>query len=173
MRLRTLVLPLAAAVISGMVWHKLSQDHSPGNSRPARATRIPAPAIEALDQNNSMTRLNSFRGRHNIFVVFFDGKKGADSDRTLQHLKQHEEELSAADFHVLAISSALPQQNRTTDFPPMFHLLTDTSWEIHFDWNCVQKADPRQAVFHVDRAGNIDRSFGGLTDVQVDALLGL
>ena len=120
MRLRILILPVAAAAISGMVWHKLSQDHtqdSRPSTRAATTERMQAPPIEALDQDNSITRLKSFQGRHNLFVVFFDGEVGAAADKTLQHLKQHAAELKARDYHVIAVSSALPQQNARRSSP--------------------------------------------------------
>jgi peroxiredoxin len=184
MRLRILVLPLAAAVISGMVWQKLHQDHQ---RRPttalANATRIQAPPIEALDRENSITRLKSFQGRHNLIVVFFDGETGATADKTLQHLKQHSVELAAADYHVIAVSSALPQQNRKTDFPPFFHLLTDPEpiWKIHREWGSgsfdQESGLPRQAVFYIDRAGNVAGSSEPIPfanpDRDIDKLLGL
>jgi peroxiredoxin len=184
MRLRILVLPLAAAVISGMVWHKLQQDHQRGRTTASATTaRIQAPPIEALDRDNSITRLKSFQGRHNLFVVFFDGEAGAGSDKTLQHLKQHSSELEAADYHIIAVSSALPQQNRKTDFPPLFHLLTDPEpiWKIHREWGsgCFDEESglPRQAVFHIDRAGNVAGSSEPIplanTDHDIDKLLGL
>ena len=183
MRLRTLVLPLAAAVISGMVWHKLSQNHPRDNNGPAeREIRSPAPDFEALDKDNSITRLKTYLGRHNLFVVFFDAEVGAASDETLQHLKRHSVELATADFHVIAVSSALPQQNRGTDFPQEFHLITDPApiWKIHRAWGCFddQTERPQQAVFHIDRAGNVlseNDEPVPLTnpDEQIDALLGL
>ena len=184
MRLRILVLPLAAAVISGMVWHKLQQDHPRGpTTASATVARIHAPSIEALDRDNSITRLKSFQGRHNLFVVFFDGETGATSDKPLQHLKQHSAELEAADYHVIAISSALPQQNRKTDFPPLFHLLTDPEpiWKIHREWGSgsfdEESGLPRQAVFHIDRAGNVSGSSEPIPlaspDQDIDKLLGL
>lgn len=184
MRLRILVLPLAAAVIAGLVWHKLQQDHhrssATSNGQPAR---IQAPPIEAIDAENSITRLKSFLGRHNLLVVFFDGEAGAGADKTLQHLKQHSAELKAADYHVIAVSSALPQQNRMTEFPSLFHLLTDPApiWKVHRAWGsgCFDEetGSPRQAVFHIDRAGNV----AGISepipldhpDQQIDELLGL
>lgn len=186
MRLRILVLPLAAAAISGMVWHKLQQEHQhrpTTASATSPAARIQAPPIEALDRENSITRLKSFQGRHNLFVVFFDGETGAASDKTLQYLNQHLDELEAADYHVFAVSSALPQQNRKTDFPPLFHLLTDPEpiWKIHREWGSgsfdEESGLPRQAVFHIDRAGNV----AGISepiplanpDQNIDRLLGL
>ena len=42
-----------------------------------------APAFEALDKDNSITRLKTFLGRHELFVVFFDGETGAAADPTL------------------------------------------------------------------------------------------
>jgi peroxiredoxin len=184
MRPRIFVLPLAAAVIGGMVWYKLSQTHPRGNDvRAVTAARISAPAFEALDQDNSITRLRTFLGRHNLFVVFFDGETGADSDRTLLHLKQHVQELKAADYHVIAISSALPQQNRTTDFPSVFHLLTDPApiWKIHREWGpgCFDEetGTPIPAIFHIDPAGNVTGNSRPIPltnpDTQIDALLGL
>jgi peroxiredoxin len=184
MKLRILVLPLAAAIIASMVWHKLQQDHqrSPTSQRSTTA-RIHAPPIEALDKDNSITRLKSFQGRHNLLVVFFDGEAGADSDKTLQHLKSHAAELKAADFHVIAVSSALPQQNRKTKFPPLFHLLTDPApiWKIHREWGSGSfdkvEEQPRPAVFHIDRAGNVAGSSEPIPlanpDQQIDQLLGL
>lgn len=142
-----------------------------------------APAFEALDKDNSITRLKTFLGRHELFVVFFDGERGAEADPTLQHLKNHSTELKSADFHVIAISSALPQQNRNTDFPPRFHLLTDPApvWKIHRDWGsgCFDEetGTPRPAVYYIDRAGNV----AGRTepvplknpDQQIDDILGV
>ena len=184
MNLRILVLPLAAAIIGGMVWRKLQQDHQRNPTTPsATIARMQAPAIEALDKDNSITRLKSFQGRHNLLVVFFDGEVGAGADRTLQHLKSHAAELEAADYHVIAVSSALPQQNRKTDFPPLFHLLTDPApiWKIHREWGSgsfdVAADQPRQAVFHIDRAGNVAGNAEPVPlvnpDQQIDKLLGL
>ena len=184
MRPRIFVLPLAAAVIAGLVWYKLSQEPRSGNPPQAvTAARISAPDFEALDKDNSITRLKTFLGRHNLFIVFFDGETGADSDQTLQHLKQHARELKAADYHVIAISSALPQQNRLTEFPSMFHLLTDPApiWKIHREWGsgCFDETTgtPRPAVFHIDRAGKVEGKSEPVPmanpDRQIDTLLGL
>jgi peroxiredoxin len=184
MRLRILVLPLAAAVITGLVWHKLQQNHrrSPDTTN-GQIARIQAPPIEAIDAGNSITRLKSFLGRHNLLVVFFDGEAGAGVDKTLQHLKQHTAELTAANYHVIAISSALPQQNRTTEFPSLFHLLTDPApiWKVHREWGSAcfdeEAGSPRQAVFHIDRAGNVAGTSEPIPldnpDQQIDELLGL
>lgn len=184
MRPRFLVLPIAAAAISGMVWYKLSQDHS-RSALPSASTaaRMPAPAFEALDQDNSITRLRTFLGRHQLFVVFFDGEKGAEADPTLQHLKNHASELKSGGFHVIAISSALPQQNRTADFPSMFHLLTDPApvWQIHRDWGSgcfnMETGTPRAAVFHIDRAGNVEGTTEPVPlinpDEEIDRILGV
>lgn len=184
MRLRIIVLPLAAAAISGMVWHKLQQEHQRRPTTSVTATsRMQAPPIEALDPGNSITRLKSFQGRHNLLVVFFDGEAGAGSDKTLQHLKQHSAELAAADYHVIAVSSALPQQNRNVEFPSLFHLLTDPEpiWKIHRAWGSgsfdTEQGVPRQAVFHIDRAGNVAGSSEPIPladpDRKIDELLGL
>ena len=184
MRLRILLLPLAAAIIAGMVWHKLQKVHqrSPATTTSTTA-RIQAPPIEALDKDNSITRLRSFLGRHNLLVVFFDGEVGAGFDKTLQHLKSHAAELEAADYHVIAVSSALPQHNRKAEFPPLFHLLTDPEpiWKIHREWGSgsfdKEAGQPRQAVFHIDRAGNVAGSSEPIPlanpDQQIDKLLGL
>jgi len=184
MKLRILVLPLAAAIIAGMVWHKIQQDHQPSpTSQRVTTARIQAPPIEALDKDNSITRLRSFQGRHNLLVVFFDGEAGASSDKSLQHLKSHSAELEAADFHVIAVSSALPQHNRKAQFPPLFHLLTDPKpiWKIHREWGSgsfdKEAGQPRQAVFHIDRAGNVAGSSEPIPlanpDQQIDKLLGV
>lgn len=185
MRLRILVLPAAAVVISAMVWHKLSQDHkqnSPVSTHTVTTNRMQAPPIEALDQDNSITRLKSFQGRHNLLVVFFNGEVGAAADETLQHLKQHADDLKTRDYHVIAVSSALPQQNRSAEFPPLFHLLTDPApmFKIHREWGSAsfdeESGSPKQAVFHIDRAGNVEGTSEPVPltnpDQQIDELLG-
>ncbi|MDA1161765.1 MAG: redoxin domain-containing protein [Planctomycetota bacterium] len=182
MRWRILVLPIAAGLISLMVWHKLSQLHSRSNVRAIeQATFGHAPGFEALDKDNSITRLKTYQGRHDLLVVFFDGEQGAASDEVLQHLKRHSADLAKADFHVIAVSSALPQQNRLTDFPSRFHLLTDPPpiWKIHREWGCFDEQNdlPVQAVFHIDRAGNVLIERGmpvpmNNSDRQIDVLLG-
>lgn len=182
MRPRILVLPIAALVISAMVWHKLSQEYPSGNAVVGAQVNVrrPAPTFEALDQENSITRLKSFLGRHELFVVFFDRESGAGGDTNLQHLKGHAEELSAAGFRVVAVSPALPQENRRFEFPAFFTIVTDPEpmYRIHRDWGCFdeQLGLPTQAVFHVDRAGNVATNDSVpiplLESEQIDTILG-
>jgi len=161
MRPRILMLPIAGLVIAGLVWHKLSQEQDSRPFRFAGPSPVfrPAPEFEALDQENSITRLKSFLGRHELFIVFFDRETGAGGNAHLQHLKRHAEELQAAGFQVFGISDALPQENRRTVIPSFFTLVTDPSpeYRIHRKWGVFdeQTREPQQAVFYVDRAGNV------------------
>ena len=125
----------------------------------------PAPGFEARDVDNHLVRLAAFLGRHKIIVLFFDGEAGADKDPDLLRLRDRYGELHALDVKVIAISAALPQQNRlaTRDlgkFP--FPLVSDVDplnpaevWRIHRTWGRLDSktGKPQTGVFYVDRTG--------------------
>ena len=183
MRRRVFVLPAAAAIIAAMVWYKLSQEHPNGTVPSAAPVPVaPAPDFEALDSDNSITRLKTWLGRHQLFVVFFSRDTGAAEDAVLQHLKEHSEALARADFRVLAISSALPQENRSAEFPSSFSVLTDPepACTIHRQWGCFDEeaSRPTPGLFHIDRAGNVATVNGVPVPLerpneQIDRLLGV
>ena len=125
--------------------------------------------FEGLDSDNRMVRLAAFLGRHRILVLFFDGELGADKDAELLRLRERFIELKAHDVKVIAVSTALPQQNRAAMLPDRagefpFPLVSDfnpvspeEAQKIHRRWgrwdDSTGKAKP--GVFVIDRKGQI------------------
>ena len=81
--------------------------------RRARGAR-PAPEIELYDQSSPsrIVRLEAYLGRQRVIVVFFDGPAGAHSSTMLSYLRENWNRLRQANIYVMAISTALPQENR-------------------------------------------------------------
>jgi peroxiredoxin len=160
-RLRVLVLPLAAIVIIAAVEYRLRQPDRPRSttSTPHGAPFEPAPQLEGTDSNNKYFRLDRYLGRQEVFVVFFDRAKGANGDPVLAELKKRTQMLKSQGIFVVAVSSALPQENRRTDFetPIPFVLVTDPDhvWKYHRLWGCLDQ-DMGSAIpqtFFINRAG--------------------
>lgn len=163
MKPRVLVLPVAAIAIVAAVQYRLQMPDAPRSveETSARTPLRPAPALEGTDSNNKYFRLQRFVGRHEVFVVFFDGNTGAAKDPVLVELKKHTARLKSKGIFVVAISSALPQENRKTDFetPIPFVLVTDPSqlWKYHRPWGCLDEetGEAIPKVFYIDRGGMI------------------
>ena len=158
-----LVLPLSAAVIVALVVYKLSRSY-PDQSQEltTRTPMRPARPFEALDSNNQLVKFERYVGRHRMIVVFFDGDLGADKDPTLLRLRRDFDKIEATGAVVVAISGALPQQNRKSfkqNGPFPFPILSDPGpfYSIHKLWGRLDEAtgQPLQGVFEVDRAGRV------------------
>jgi peroxiredoxin len=130
------------------------------------AGEFPAPLFQLYDQNSKMYRLARVIGRHQLLVVFFDARFGADRSSQLQQLRGEFERFKSAGIQVVAISPATPFANRGAikragEFP--FPLLSDPDFQVHQAWGAFD-AEARAAtpaVFLVDRAGTIRRSYLG------------
>lgn len=162
MKPRVLVLPVAAIAIIAAVQYRLQMPDDPRPEETSAGIPLrPAPALEGTDSNNKYFRLKRYLGRHEVFVVFFDGNAGAEKDPVLAELKKHTAKLKSAGIVVVAVSSALPQENRKTDFetPSPFVLVTDPSqaWKFHRPWGCLNEETgeviPR--TFFIDRGGKM------------------
>jgi peroxiredoxin len=132
----------------------------------AAVTVRPAPVFEALDANNTLVRLATFLGRHQIIILFFDGEKGADHDPELLRLRERFPELQSHNVKVIAVTSAIPQLNRAAmdrigTFP--FPLVSDFDplspaglLRIHKQWGRVTESGKlRTGVFLIDRKGQV------------------
>jgi peroxiredoxin len=125
--------------------------------------------FEALDSDNRLVRLGGFLGRHRVIVLFFDGEVGADNDTELLRLRERFEELKAHDVKVIAVSTALPQENRAAmaaeragPFPfPLVSDFDSTSPDgalrIHRRWGRIdaQTGKPLPGAFAIDRRGQV------------------
>lgn len=152
------MLPVAALLIYASVEYGLRTSERTGPVGAAVAT-MRAPLFEGPDAQGSLFRLQSWLSRHTVFVVFFDAEKGVAADPVLTHLLRHTADLKRTNTYVVAVSTALPSQNRPARFPGSFALVTDLppNHTIHRLWNCYDEASnkPVQAVFLVDRVGNV------------------
>jgi peroxiredoxin len=157
---RVFLLALAAGVIGGLCAFKATRHYAPPTSIAAQALTAPAPEFELYDQNypSHIVRLEGYLGRQRVILAFFDGKAGAHASPVLNRLRAEWGRLRKADIYVLAISTALPQENRKDiakhgEFP--FPLLSDPDFHVHREWGCFDKSagKPRTGVFLVDRKG--------------------
>lgn len=125
-----------------------------------------APGFELLDSDNHLIRLGTYLGRHQIIVIFFDGDAGADKDPELLRLRERYTELQSHNVKVIAVSSAIPQQNRaamdrigTFPFPLVSDIdpiSPDGSLRVHREWGRIgETGKPRTGVFLIDRKGQI------------------
>lgn len=173
---RVLIPIVAGLVIAGVsTWRVMSnrpQDFATQVQQEASKVvirRVGDLSFEALDSDNRMVRLAAFLGRHRVIVLFFDGEAGADKDAELLRLRERFEELKAHGVKVIAVSTALPQQNRAAmssdragPFPfPLVSDFDSTSpdgtMRIHRRWGRIDSATnrPLPAVFVIDRLGQI------------------
>ncbi|MBC8290086.1 MAG: redoxin domain-containing protein [Planctomycetes bacterium] len=179
MKPRVLILALAAIAIFAAVEYRLRMpvEPKPAGETSARSPLRPAPPLEGTDSNNKYFRLQRYLGRHEVFVVFFDRKTGADNDPVLAELKKHTATLKSKGIFVVAVSSALPQENRKAAFetPIPFVLVTDPDqvWKFHRPWGCLNE-DTGEVIpraFHIDRAGKIASRAGSLQTVTLAELI--
>jgi hypothetical protein len=165
MRLRILLLPIALLVIVVVCEYRLSRV-DPRSPLPSANADMPmrAPAIEALDSSGRFFRVDRYVGRQSFFVVFFDREIGFDGDPNLQLLVAHERELQKHNIVVIAVSSALPQENRTATGGKHMVLVTDVEpiWVAHRRWGRFDETaeKPTSGVFFVDRSGNVPSRAG-------------
>jgi peroxiredoxin len=157
---RVLLLALAGTVIGGLCAFKMTRKYPHPATVTARPIAAPAPPFELYDQSSpsQFVRLIGYLGRHQILVVFFDGRSGAHASDVLNRLRDEWSRLREADVRVMAISTALPQENRKdiaqhAAFP--FPLLSDPDFHVHRAWGRFDGATgtPQQGVFLIDRRG--------------------
>ena len=177
MKDRRFLIPIVAGIVIASVstWRVMTnkpQDYAAQvqlESEKVIARSVTAFDFEGLDSDNRLVRLKPFLGRHRVIILFFDGEAGADKDTELLRLRERFDELKARDVKVIAVSTALPQENRaamTTDragpFP--FPLVSDFdptspdgAWRIHRRWGRIDAATgkPLTGVFAIDRKGQV------------------
>ena len=158
-RPRVMVLPIAAAIIVGLVAFKLSQPPQARSQATLEERRL-APKFTALDSHNELVKLERYLGRQEVLLVFFDGDVGADRDPILLRVRQQFDELKRRGVQVVAVSAAIPQYNRQAmdrvgKFP--FPLLSDPEFFIHRLWGRYDEDQLKTltGVFLIDRAGQV------------------
>jgi peroxiredoxin len=162
---RVVLLVMAGGIIGALCAFKLTRHYAPPGRIASRSVSMPAPAVELYDQSapSKIVRLEAYLGRQRVLVVFFDGQAGAHASTTLGYLRDNWKRLRHANIQVIAISAALPQDNRKDiarygDFP--FPLLSDPDFHVHRDWGRidVKTTKPLPDLILVDRKGWIASS---------------
>ena len=158
-RPRVFVLPIAAAIIVGMVAFKMSQPPQSRSMGRLNERRL-APKFAALDSDNKLVKIERSLGRQEMLLIFFDGDAGADRDPVLLRVRQQFAELKRRGVHVVGVSAAIPQYNRQAmerigKFP--FPLLSDPEYFIHRLWGLFDEElrESHTGVFWIDRAGQV------------------
>lgn len=183
MNRRIVLLSIAGVVILVMCFYKATRTYEKPSPAVLPTVKQAAPLFELYNekQPNELVRLVGYLGRHRILVVFFDGKAGADHDPILLRLREKFDQLRESGIKVLAVSTALPQENRKViarigPFP--FPLLSDPDLRVHRRWGRIneQTGTPQTGLFLIDRAGEVDWADGSprrLTDPEttIDELL--
>jgi peroxiredoxin len=163
-------LAAAAVVIAGLCVFQATRRYAPQQTASAEPLAGPAPPFELYDENSPshLVRLSAYLGRQRVFVVFYDGAKGAHQSHALDVLRAEWPRLREADVYVFAVSKALPQENRKDmaehgSYP--FPLLSDVDLSVHRAWGRYdeERRQPVESVFLVDRKGQVDwsRETGG------------
>jgi peroxiredoxin len=159
---RVFFLLLAAASIGGLCAFRATRRYAPQSTVTARPISEPAPQFELYDQKSPsrIVRLEGHLGRERIIIVFVDGTAGAHASSVLNYLRDNWSRLRKNDIEIMAISAALPQENRKDiaqhgEFP--FPLLSDPDFHVHRAWGRFDKSTgkPRFGVFVIDRKGSV------------------
>jgi mycoredoxin-dependent peroxiredoxin len=161
---RVFLLGVAGIAIAGLCAFRAMRTDVPRPAGEVRTATVeqPAPPCELYDQNSPshLVRLEGYLGRHRVIVVFFDGRAGAHRSAVLKHLRDEWDRLRKAGVYVMAISTALPQENRKIiaangEFP--FPLLSDPDFHVHRAWGRFdeKRGTPLEGVFLVDRKGAV------------------
>lgn len=160
-----MVLIIGLAIVGVCVYRlQINQPYDYDVSFKAATIYAPAPLFEGLDEHNQMFRLSSYLGRHRIVVVFYDGKAGADRSLALIGLRDHAAELSRMDVKTVAVSQAIPQENRAAlkqlgELP--CPLVSDVDGTIHQRWGrLTSDGAPLTGLFLIDRKGSVAFSAG-------------
>ena len=169
---RLVFLFFVGTAIIGVCYWKVTRDYPPQPRAEDLVFKQPAPLIPLLpDQHSEMLKFERYLGRHEIFVVFYEGKHGIENSDIMKLFRDRHDELSARGTIVVGISEAIPQESlgyeevtnesgetvrRKKSWP--FPLLTDFGWLVHQNWGRYDQQQDRalQGVFYLDRAGNVD-----------------
>jgi len=172
LRFREFLLIAAAVLIAAACLYKLTRPQETGDvERTDFYCPVPRPLFASRSQHRSpqWIKLSAYLSRHQILIVFFDRKQGAEGNPVLVRLRKEYPRLQANGVKVLGISTAIPQENRPPeDGRPRLHnnqpqqpfpfpLLTDLApaCKIHKQWGRYDQATnrPLTGVFLVTRDG--------------------
>lgn len=152
---------IAGLLIWGVCAWRLATNRSQPYAAQVAAAMVmrPAPDFEALDANNRMFRLQRYLGRHPVLVVFFDARLTLAGDPRIQQALAQASVLAEHGAKIVAVSTALPQENRaalTNGHAANFSVISDVDRRIHEKWGRLDRTGaPLPGIFWIDRKGAV------------------
>lgn len=182
MKLRVLILPIAAVIILALVVYRLQRPERRPVAGSAADERHLAPNIVLSNQSRHLVKLEGYLGRTRIVLRFFDATQGADADPILVQLAEHYSNLEASGIQVIAVSMATRFENQQAEdrlgweFP--FPLMTDIDPQApvrapaHQSWGLYDPDGDQThtGMFLIDRDGTVSWEDGRprpVADAQV------
>jgi len=162
---RLLWLMGAALVIAGLCLWRYYRTDGPRLFVMADVKIGEAPPFELPDQNTHLVKIERYRSRQSVIVVFFDGTAPPQDNRTLVWLRDNSPELKSVGYEVLGISAANPavirESEQSMGQPWPFPILSDMNprspelLPAHKSWGRfdVQTQTPLTGTFIVNQAG--------------------
>lgn len=155
------LLPVAAiAIAAACGWAMTRTPQQRSATTDTLEYRSP-PLFELRDQDSRVFRLDRYIGRHSIILVFFDGDRGVEADPHLQIALKHHAAIESAGTKIVAVTTTLPQQNRSEVEIP-FDVLTDLPvakgrvGPVHEAWGAFDKdRKPQSRVFLIHRNSRV------------------
>jgi peroxiredoxin len=167
MKYRVLILPLAAAVIAGLVvWRMSRQPQRAGSPAMHTAVRRLAPRFELYDQHSQLVKFERYLGRTRLLLLFTADMPAAEHPLARQLLAHHAE-FENAGVQIVVVGTATPFANREAEkqldakFP--FPVLTDVDRNspqptpTHRRWGLIdaETREVQSALFAIDRDGTV------------------
>ena len=155
---RDIVLVVSAVIIVALVLYKRSQTYEPTDWG-EEVVRQTAPLFEALDSDNKLLKFERYVGRHQVLLAFFDAKRGVNQDPLMRKLHSAHGQSQRQGIIVVAVSTALPQENRKSfesegEFP--FPILSDPGKKVYEAWGVSASKQPPQTLFWINRSGLVE-----------------
>jgi peroxiredoxin len=165
---RLLVLPVAAAVIGGMVLWRMDQETVRRNRpRPVVTPKYvrPAPSFLLTTQSGGTAKLAAYLGRTRVVLLFTGGEVDLAANPLLDAINRASTGIAAAGAQVLVVTPAPPQEVRRLQeakgrvFP--FPVFSDIDPRLgvptpaHQMWGLAPRPDRpvKAGLFLIDRAG--------------------
>lgn len=174
MRRRVLILPIAAAIITGLAVWRTNWQATHRQQRPLAAPREtgPAPTFVLHDQTGAVVKFERYIGRTRLLVLFTGEATELHENRLLSLVADQGAALAGDGVQVIVVTAATPfavrdsQKRRGNPFP--FPVLTDIDpkqpipFPAHRQWARYdeQRQTPLEGLFLVGRSGLTTLSHG-------------
>lgn len=152
---RWLLLVVAAAVIGGLCYWRVTHNPVHQNAVLPAEPAVPAPLFEGYDPKNRLFRLSSFVGRGPILLAFPGPIAGPTAREWLAKLSPPDVEFKRSGGQIVLVTPSLPAETRaaTTDEQRSdVRIVADPTGEISARYD-VRPGETR--FFHLDRGGRI------------------